>query len=75
MAETRYQEEIEAFGRQFRKIRKSKGFTQLDIEVMTGINRTEVSRIENGLKNIEFFTLVKLAMAVNVPLKELFRYT
>lgn len=35
-------------------------------------SRTEVSRIENSLKNIEFYTIVKLAEALDVTLEEFF---
>ncbi len=46
--------------------------TQLDVEIGSGINRTEISRIENGQKNIEFITLVKLAIALDVELQDFF---
>ncbi len=47
--------------------------TQLDLELESGISRTEVSRIENGLKNIEFYTIVKLAIALEISLIDLFK--
>lgn len=46
--------------------------SQLDLELASGINRTEISRIENGQKNIEFFTIVKLAIALDVELNNFF---
>ncbi|RYE23103.1 MAG: XRE family transcriptional regulator [Sphingobacteriales bacterium] len=71
--EQRYQKEITSFGERLKLLRISKGLTQLDIDVATGINRTEISKIENGLKNIEFLTLVRLAVALDVELSELFQ--
>lgn len=71
--EKRYKSEIKAFGKRLKSIRLRKGLTQLDLEVETGINRTEISRIENGLKNIEFYTIVKLAEALDISLSELFQ--
>jgi len=68
----RYKIEIVAFGKRLQNIRKQKGISQLDLELQSGINRTEISRIENGLKNIEFYTIVKLAAALEIELKELF---
>lgn len=53
-------------------MREGIGISQLDLEIQSGINRTEISRIENGLKNIEFFTIVKLAVALDVEVEELF---
>jgi transcriptional regulator with XRE-family HTH domain len=70
--EKRYNQEIQLFGKKLRALRTAKALSQLDIEVATGINRTEISRIENGLKNIEFFTVVKLAIALDVPMVEFF---
>ena len=71
--EKRYKVEIKAFGNRLKQLREKKGFTQLDLEVESGINRTEISRIENGLKNIEFFTIVKLASVLDVKIGELFK--
>lgn len=70
--EKRYKTEIKAFGKRLKSIRQKKGLTQLDLELESGISRTEISRIENGLKNIEFYTIVKLAEALDVTLGELF---
>lgn len=68
-----YEAEIRKFGKQLKTIRIKKGFSQLDLELSSGINRTEISRIENGQKNIEFFTVVRLAEALEVDLIELFK--
>lgn len=69
--EKRYK--IEAFGSRLKELREKKGMTQLDLEIQSGINRTEISRIENGQKNIEFLTIVKLAVSLGVDLKDLFK--
>lgn len=71
--EKRYKIEIRAFGKRLKTIRQKKGLTQLDLELESGISRTEISRIENGLKNIEFYTIVKLAEALGVNLSEFFQ--
>jgi len=70
--EKRYKEEIESFGKRLKDIREGKKLSQLDLEIQSGINRTEISRIENGQKNIEFFTIVKLADALDIELKDFF---
>ena len=59
-------------GKRLRQLREEKGLSQLDLEIESDINRTEISRIENGLKNIEFATIVKLAIALKVELLDLF---
>lgn len=73
MGQTRYDTEIENFGKRLREIRMKQKLSQLDLEVKSGINRTEISKIENGLKNIEFFTIVKLTEALEVEIIEFFR--
>lgn len=70
--EKRYQIEIKSFGKRLKQIRESKNLLQLDLELSSGINRTEISRIENGQKNIEFFTIVKLAEALEIQVKDFF---
>jgi HTH-type transcriptional regulator, competence development regulator len=70
--EKRYTFEIQKFGKRLREIRELKNLSQLDLELRSGINRTEISRIENGKKNIEFFTIIKLSEALGVKLVEFF---
>lgn len=68
----RYQEEIEKFGERLRSIRKKLGLSQLDLEIRSGLSRTEISRIENGQKNIEFMTIIRLATALEIEVVSLF---
>lgn len=70
--EKRYKTEITAFGERLKQLRQAKGYTQLDFEIHSGISRTEISRIENGQKNIEFATIVKLAIALDLQLADFF---
>ncbi|GAB3366274.1 hypothetical protein GCM10027566_37700 [Arachidicoccus ginsenosidivorans] len=72
MGEDKYAYELERFGKRIKKLRLDRNLRQLDLEVETGIDRTDISKIENGLKNIEFFTMVRLSYAMDVTLEELF---
>jgi len=72
MTDKRYRTDIEAFGKKLRDLREQKEMSQLDLEVESGINRTEISRIETGKKNIELITLFKLAGALKVSPAEFF---
>lgn len=74
MDSQKYTHLLEQFGKRFKQVRKEKGKTQLDIEVATGINNGDISRIENGKTNIEFITIAKLAEALEVELFELFHF-
>ena len=64
--------EITAFGKKLKQLRVKKGITQLDLEIESGIPRTDISRIENGLINISFSTIVKLAEALEINLGDFF---
>jgi len=73
MGERRYKTELKSLGKRIKKIRLDKGLIQLDLEVKAGISRADISKIENGLKNIEFITIIKIAEALDVDVIELFR--
>lgn len=66
-----FRKQLKAFGVRLKTLRKAKGLSQLDLEIESGINRTEISRIENAQRNIEFYTIVRLAKALGVTPKDL----
>lgn len=70
--EKRYKIEITAFGKRVKELRRKKGLSQLDLEVQSGISRTEISKIENGQNNIRFMTIVRLAEVLEVNLASFF---
>jgi transcriptional regulator with XRE-family HTH domain len=70
----RYTKEIELFGKKVREIRISKGLTQLDLEALSGIDRADISRIENGQTDIQFSRIVRLAIGLEVTTEELFNF-
>ncbi len=55
-----------------RKLREGKNLSQGDIEKRTGLLRCYISRVENGHTLPTFETLEKLALALEVPLYQLF---
>jgi HTH-type transcriptional regulator, competence development regulator len=73
--EKRFNQEIKALGKRIRDIRKERGISQDQLEVDSGIVRSEISRIENGLRNVEFYTIVRLAIALNVEIADFFKKT
>jgi len=72
MSDERYKKEIVAFGKKLRELRLERNLIQLDFEASVGKARTEISKIENGQLNIEFFTIVRLAEVLNVEIRTLF---
>jgi transcriptional regulator with XRE-family HTH domain len=65
------QEILIVFGANLKKLRLAKGLTILDLEVRSGINNGDISKIENGKRNLSFTTLAKLAEGLGVTIKEL----
>lgn len=45
---------------------------QLDLGEAIGMERSEISKIENGKKNVEFNTMIRLAEALEVELSDFF---
>lgn len=75
MGEERYTYEIVQFGRRLKAIRIERKKNQLQLEVDSGIDRADISKIENGHKNIEFYTIVRLAEALKVEVADFFTHS
>lgn len=72
MVDNTFKKELEAFGERLLALRKEKGLSQADLESLCAIARSEISKIENGHKNIELTTIVRLARALKVPITSFF---
>ena len=70
--QNRYNEELAQFGVRAKMFRLNLGLTQLELAENIGVERSEISKIENGKSNIQFRTIVRLAEALNIPTIELF---
>lgn len=64
---------LKTVGREIKEIRESKGLTQVDLvgKIEGEIDTTNISRIESGRTNPTIFTLYRIAIALEVSLKEL----
>lgn len=62
-----YEEEIKlyAIGAAIRETRKQQNLTQEELGQMVGVQKAQISRIENG-KNLTFATVLKLFKAMNI---------
>jgi transcriptional regulator with XRE-family HTH domain len=63
-----------SIGRKISEIRLRNNQTQQDIEFLTGIDSAEISKYENGKRNLTLKTLMKFASALQVHPKELFDF-
>ena len=59
-------------GQRVKQLRENKGLSQGDLERLSGMLRTYISRVENGHSVPSLDTLKKFAIALDVPLYQLF---
>ncbi len=61
-----HQKSSEKVGRNLRKVRKQKGLMQIDVAVATNLNRTYISRIENGKTRVTLGLLLRLVKGLDI---------
>ena len=59
---------LKQLGENLRKTREGKKYTLLQIEAWSGIDKSDVSKIERGIINPTYTTLIKLSKALEEPL-------
>jgi HTH-type transcriptional regulator, competence development regulator len=62
-------------GQEIRRLREAKGWSQPKLAVEAGVAVSGVSQIENGKRNPDSSTLVKLARALDVDVRDFFPKT
>ena len=61
------------FGNKVKQIRLEKGLTQDSLAVMSGLERSQLSKIESGQVDVQISTVQKLSTALNVEIGEIGR--
>lgn len=59
------------FGAYFKQLRLSKGLSQEQLALKADLDRTYISGIERGKRNVSLINIVKLAEALELPPKQL----
>lgn len=62
------------FGQRLKNIREHKHLSQEKLAALAGFNRTYISKIERGERNITLDALQRLARALDIDLVEFFRF-
>lgn len=62
---------LRKLGLKIKQIRTEKAMSQLALGIEIDVEKSNISRLESGRVNARIFTLVKVAKALNVSLKEL----
>ena len=71
---TNNDENLKAFGKHIRKLRMCKSNSLNEIALTRGgVTSATLSRIENGLVDFKFSTLLKLAHTLDISVQELFK--
>lgn len=65
---------IKAFGQNLKNIRKVKKVTQEELSFQTGLELSQVGRIERGVINTSISNVFDIAEALNIHPKELFDF-
>lgn len=61
-----------ALGKQIRKVRQERGFSQEDFAMSAELGRSYYGGVERGERNIAALNLMRIATALNVEVGELF---
>ena len=57
-----------SFGSILKELRKEKGFTQIKIQMLTGIDQSDYSKIESGKRYYTFEQCKRIAQALNTSM-------
>ncbi len=58
---------LKRFGENLRKLRKEKGLSLREMSYACSIDNSKIAKIEKGMINITFTTLLQLAVALEAP--------
>lgn len=61
------------FGLHLRKLRLDRNLSQEQLGMIAELDRTYISGIERGVRNVSLTNIFRIAQALNVPTAELFR--
>ena len=56
------------FMNRLRELRKERGFTQIKMQMLTGIDQSDYSKIENGKRHMSFEQCKRLAVALKTSM-------
>jgi transcriptional regulator with XRE-family HTH domain len=61
------------FGRRLRELRTERGLSQEGLAALAGLDRTYVSSVERGRRNISLSNVGRLAKALGISLQDLLK--
>jgi transcriptional regulator with XRE-family HTH domain len=65
-------QDLVAFGQRLKHLRQEKGLSQEQLGLIAELDRTYISGIERGVRNVSLANIFKIAKALDVESAELF---
>jgi transcriptional regulator with XRE-family HTH domain len=65
-------QDLVAFGQHLKQLRQEKGLSQEQLGLIAELDRTYISGIERGVRNVSLANIFKIAKALDVESAELF---
>lgn len=62
----------EKVGKRVKSLRINAGISQMELASLAGLDRTYITSVENGRRNISIVSLEKIVCALNLTLKDFF---
>lgn len=63
---------VQQLGQRVRQLRRERGLSQEDFACLCGLDRTYISSLERGHRNVSLKNIAVIAMALQISLSELF---
>ncbi len=64
----------EDVGNRIKELRNERGISQESLAHIAGLDRTYITSVERGKRNISIVNLEKIASALNISLSEFFKF-
>ena len=61
-------------GQEIAKQRKKQGLTQLDLASLVNMEKPSITRLEKGRTNPTSLTLLKISIALNIPISKFLKF-
>ena len=74
MSDTMDEHILTAFGQHIKKLRVNKKLSQEQLGLISNLDRTYISGIERGKRNVSLLNIVKLASSLDVSLNEIINF-
>lgn len=74
MADKKKSPELVKFGKRLMHLRKQQNLSFRELAARCNVDHSDISKYENGEKNLRFLTIVDLASGLGVHPKELINY-